>query len=120
MGPNAGLAFAPGDPILIVAALCALRLPPPASRGDACRHVKDCSMPSLPNAQHEKFVQELIRGKSHADAYLAAGYKAKSTAVASAAATRLLKDPAVQKRMSEFQLKAELETAHSRRAYARA
>jgi phage terminase small subunit len=68
-------------------------------------------MPALPNAQHEKFVQELIRGKSHADAYLAAGYKAKSTAVASAAATRLLKDPAVQKRMSEFQQKAELETA---------
>ena len=34
-------------------------------------------MPALPNAQHEKFVQELIRGKSHADAYLAAGYKAK-------------------------------------------
>jgi phage terminase small subunit len=68
-------------------------------------------MPALPNAQHEKFVQELIRGKRQADAYLAAGYKAKSTAVASAAATRLLKDPAVQKRISEFQQKAELETA---------
>jgi hypothetical protein len=40
MGPNTGLAFAPGDPILIVAALCALRLPPPASRGDAAKSTR--------------------------------------------------------------------------------
>ena len=68
-------------------------------------------MPALSNAQHEKFVQELLRGKSQADAYLAAGYKAKSTAVASAAATRLLKNPDIQKRIAEFHEKTELETA---------
>jgi len=50
-------------------------------------------------------------GKSRADAYLAAGYKAKSTAVASAAATRLLKDSDIQKRIAEFHQKTELETA---------
>jgi phage terminase small subunit len=68
-------------------------------------------MPALSNAQHEKFVQELLRGRSQADAYLAAGYKAKSTAVASAAATRLLKNPDIQKRIAEFHEKTELETA---------
>jgi phage terminase small subunit len=31
-------------------------------------------MPVLPNARHEKFVQELVKGKSIADAYQAAGY----------------------------------------------
>jgi phage terminase small subunit len=68
-------------------------------------------MPALPNAQHEKFVQELLKGKSHADAYLAAGYKSKSAAVASAAATRLLKDPAIQARIAEFHQQASVETA---------
>ena len=68
-------------------------------------------MPPLNNTQHEKFVQELIKGKNQADAYLAAGYKARSTGVASAAATRLLKDPDIQKRIAEFHQKAELETA---------
>ena len=68
-------------------------------------------MPALSNARHEKFVQELLRGKSQADAYLAAGYKAKSTAVASAAATRLLKNPDIQKRIAEFHERTELETA---------
>ncbi len=68
-------------------------------------------MPALPNTQHEKFVLELLSGKSQADAYMAAGYKAKSTGVASAAATRLLKDTAIQQRITELQTKAADKTA---------
>ena len=67
-------------------------------------------MPALPNLQHEKFVQELVKGKSQGDAYLAAGYKAKSVAVASAAATRLLKIVSIQARIAELQAKIEDET----------
>jgi hypothetical protein len=64
-------------------------------------------MPTLKNAQHEKFVQEIVKGKSQGDAYLAAGYKAKNELVASAAATRLLKDVKIVARLSELQRKAE-------------
>ena len=70
-------------------------------------------MPVLDNAQHELFVQELVKGKKHGEAYLAAGYKAKSVSVASAAATRLLKDVKIQKRLQEFQHKAEEDTVLS-------
>ena len=64
-------------------------------------------MPALKNAQHERFVQELVKGKSHGDAYLAAGYKAKNSKVGSAAATRLLNDVKIQERLSELQRKSE-------------
>ena len=63
-------------------------------------------MAALQNLQHEKFVQELVRGKGQGEAYLAAGYKAKSVAVASAAATRLLKDVKVQARLEELKAQA--------------
>lgn len=59
-------------------------------------------MPILENAQHEKFVQELVKGKGQGEAYLAAGYKAKSVSVASAAATRLLKDVKISARLNEL------------------
>lgn len=32
-------------------------------------------MPALPNARHERFAQELAKGKSQTDAYMSAGYK---------------------------------------------
>lgn len=67
-------------------------------------------MPALENQQHEIFVQELVKGKGQGEAYLAAGYKAKNVSVASAAATRLLKDVKIQARLLEFQQKAEVET----------
>lgn len=62
---------------------------------------------TLKNAQHERFVQEIVKGKNQGDAYLAAGYKAKNELVASAAATRLLKDVKIQARLAELQKKAE-------------
>jgi phage terminase small subunit len=61
------------------------------------------SMPVLDNPRHERFAQEVVKGFLHGQAYLNAGYKAKSLAVASAAATRLLKDVKIQKRIQEIQ-----------------
>lgn len=59
-------------------------------------------MSALHNDKHEKFVQELVKGKGQGEAYLAAGYTAKSVAVASAAATRLLKDARISARLNEL------------------
>jgi phage terminase small subunit len=67
-------------------------------------------MPLLENPQHEAFVQELVKGKGQGEAYLAAGYNAKSVSVASAAATRLLKDVKIQKRLEELQSRAETQS----------
>ena len=67
-------------------------------------------MPVLDNPRHERFAQELVKGASQGQAYLNAGYKAKSLAVASAAATRLLKDVNIQRRLAELQQKTEVET----------
>lgn len=67
-------------------------------------------MPILANTQHEKFVRELVKGSTKGDAYLAAGYKAKSAAVASAAASRLLKDVKIQARLLEIQQAAQDKT----------
>lgn len=64
-------------------------------------------MPILDNAQHEKFVQELVKGKGNGEAYIAAGYKAKNVAVASACATKLLKIAQIAARIAELQKKAE-------------
>jgi len=71
-------------------------------------------MPALPNAKHERFVLELLAGKSQSEAYLAAGYSAKSVAVASAAATRLLKDPTIAARLEELQAAAAAKAALSK------
>jgi phage terminase small subunit len=43
-------------------------------------------MPALENARHERFAQELAKGKSQADAYCAAGYKPSRSAAARLAA----------------------------------
>lgn len=43
-------------------------------------------MPVLKNAKHERFAQELAKGKSQAEAYVAAGYKPSRSAAARLAA----------------------------------
>lgn len=42
--------------------------------------------------RREKFIENYISGMTHGEAYMAAGYECKNKSVASAAATRLLKD----------------------------
>jgi phage terminase small subunit len=64
-------------------------------------------MPILSNDQHEKFVREIVKGSAPHAAYKAAGYKAKSVSVASAAASRLLSNVIVKQRLAELQTKAE-------------
>lgn len=60
-------------------------------------------MPKLPNEQHEKFVRALVDGLNQGEAYLAAGYRAKSIGVASAAASSLLKNEDIHGRLVELQ-----------------
>ena len=63
-------------------------------------------MPKLKNDQHEKFVQELVKGASQTDAYAAAGYKADNRDAAKVSASRLLTNVNVQERLKELQEKA--------------
>lgn len=58
-------------------------------------------MSALANARHEKFAQELAKGKSQVDAYEAAGYKPDR-----GAATRLSANVSVIARLDELQDKA--------------
>lgn len=55
-------------------------------------------MPILPNAKHEKFAQEVAKGKSATEAYVDAGYAPHRQA-----ASRLLSNVDVQLRVSELQ-----------------
>ena len=57
-------------------------------------------MAELKNPKHEKFVQNIVRGLSRAEAYLSAGYSRNG---AHASAARLLKNPQVCTRMAELQ-----------------
>ncbi len=63
-------------------------------------------MPSLTNVQHERFCQELLKGNTIGGAYIAAGYKAKSNSIASAAGNRLLKNVKISARLEELRGKA--------------
>lgn len=54
----------------------------------------------LKNARHERFAQELAKGKSQEEAYLAAGYTGDRTA-----ASRLSTNVNVQARLAELQTK---------------
>ena len=58
-------------------------------------------MPVLPNPRHERFAQELAKGKSAAEAYQATGYKGDRTA-----ASRLSTNVNLQRRVAELQNKA--------------
>ena len=63
-------------------------------------------MPALPNARHERFAQEIVKGKSGREAYRSAGFKPKNDNAADAAASRLLKDVKVRARITELQERA--------------
>jgi phage terminase small subunit len=55
-------------------------------------------MPVIDNARHERFAQELAKGKSATEAYTAAGYQGDRTA-----ASRLSTNVNVQSRLAELQ-----------------
>ena len=59
-------------------------------------------MPVLKNQRHERFAQELAKGKSATDAYLAAGYTGKQKSLHEAA-SRLSRSVKVQSRVTEIQ-----------------
>ena len=54
-------------------------------------------MPALKNARHERFAQELAKGKSQAEAYVEAGYKPSRSA-----ATRLAADVNIRERLNQL------------------
>lgn len=58
-------------------------------------------MSALANARHERFAQELAKGKSQTDAYIEAGYKGDVTA-----ASRLSRNVKVQDRVAELKERA--------------
>lgn len=58
-------------------------------------------MPALENQRHERFAQELAKGKSATEAYTEAGYRGDRTA-----ASRLSSNVNVQTRLSELQATA--------------
>lgn len=62
-------------------------------------------MPALPNARHERFAQELAKGKSQAEAYAEAGYKPSRSAAA-----RLAGDVNICERVAEIQGRAAVRT----------
>ncbi|MEM8615482.1 MAG: terminase small subunit [Pseudomonadota bacterium] len=60
-------------------------------------------MPKLKNDQHERFLQELVKGASQKDAYIAAGYKADNEKSVIASASRLLVNDNIKARLAELQ-----------------
>jgi phage terminase small subunit len=61
----------------------------------------------MEDAQHERFAQVMAEGKmNQGQAYLEAGYQCSSLEIASASATRLLKNVNVQARISYLQEEA--------------
>lgn len=75
--------------------------------------------PALDDVRHQKFVDNLILLKGQkADAYLAAGFKVKSKAVAAANASRLLKNAKVQAflsyRLEQLRDKEQVEVRQAR------
>lgn len=58
-------------------------------------------MPALKNARHEKFAQELAKGKSQVDAYAAAGFKPNRSHAA-----RLVANGNISARVEELKEKA--------------
>lgn len=62
-------------------------------------------MPSLANPRHERFAQELAKGKSATEAYAEAGYEESRSS-----ASRLLTNANVQARVAELQERAAAKT----------
>lgn len=54
-------------------------------------------MPALANPRHERFAQELAKGKNQAEAYIEAGYRGDRTA-----ASRLSTDVNIRRRVTEL------------------
>ena len=70
---------------------------------DSTSAVKEIgTLPVLKNPRHERFCQELAKGKSATEAYISAGYKGSVTA---AAASRLLRNVMVCERVDELKSK---------------
>jgi phage terminase small subunit len=63
-------------------------------------------MSALKNARHERFAQELAKGKSQTDAYQAAGYRPSRSAAA-----RLAADVNICARVSEIAERVSIQTA---------
>ena len=61
------------------------------------------------NSRHKKFCEGIVAGKSNQQAYADAGYESTGS-VASAAATRLLKNVKIENRISAMLEKTESET----------
>jgi phage terminase small subunit len=66
-------------------------------------------MPVLKNARHERFAQELAKGKSATEAYVLAGYEVDAKS-ANEAGSRLSRNVKVEKRVKELLDKAEKRT----------
>lgn len=62
-------------------------------------------MPALTNAKHERFAQELAKGRSQTEAYANAGYKGDRTA-----ASRLSTNVNIQERLAELQERSAIRT----------
>jgi phage terminase small subunit len=62
-------------------------------------------MPALQNPKHERFAQELAKGKSQAEAYAEAGY-----APSEPNASRLTRNDKIQTRIAEIQSRAVIRT----------
>jgi hypothetical protein len=69
-----------------------------AVSGGRHHQAKGADVPVLKNAKHERFAQELAKGKSQAEAYVAAGYKPSRSA-----ATRLAADVNICERLAAIQ-----------------
>src|SRR5262245_20572898 len=63
-------------------------------------------MTALDNPRHELFAQEIAKGRSQREAYLAAGYVTRSDNTPDAAASRLLSHVKVSNRIHELQSEA--------------
>jgi hypothetical protein len=59
-----------------------------AVSGGRHHQAKGADVPVLKDAKHERFAQELAKGKSQAEAYVAAGYKPSRSAATRLAALR--------------------------------
>ena len=71
-------------------------------------------MPVLQNSRHERFAQEIMKGRFQCDAYRAAGYQVKDDATARANASRLLTNANIRDRIIELNTKAAEKTVLSK------
>lgn len=59
-------------------------------------------MPALKNGRHERFCHEYLEDFNGTRAYRASGYRAKNDNVAAVGASKLLRNPKVQERLTEL------------------